>query len=173
MNERIKTLRKSLKMNQTDFGNKVGIKQTTVAGYENGIRTPTDAIILSICREFDINEEWLRTGKGEMKRITTEDDEFQKYIALLLRDKEDFVAQKIKRFIVGYEKLDATDKKVVENLMRQFFEGEKKSDTYSDTPVASTSVQEAEEAYIKSRLKNVRKEDLSVSNTTAENAVND
>lgn len=124
MNERIKQLRKSLKMNQTDFGNKVGIKQTTVAGYENGIRTPTDAVILSICREFDINEEWLRTGKGEMKLIASEEEEFAKYIALLLKDKEDFIAQKIKRFIVGYEKLDTRDKKIIENLMRQVFEDE-------------------------------------------------
>ena len=159
-------------MTQVEFGEKIGVKGNTITNYENGIRTPTDAVILSICREFDINEEWLRTGKGEMKRITTEDDEFQKYIALLLRDKEDFVAQKIKRFIVGYEKLDATDKKVVENLMRQIFEGEKKNDTYSDMPAASTSVQDAEAAYIKSRSKNVQKEDLSVSNTIAGNAIN-
>lgn len=126
MNERIKLLRKSLNMNQTDFGNKVGIKQTTVAGYENGIRTPTDAVILSICREFDVSEEWLRTGNGEMKLISSTDDEVMKYVGLLLKDKENYVAQKIKRFIVGYEKLDANDKKVVENLMRQIFEGEKK-----------------------------------------------
>ena len=126
MNERIKLLRKSLNMNQTDFGNKVGIKQTTVAGYENGIRTPTDAVILAICREFDISEEWLRTGQGEMKLIASEDEEVMKYAGMLLKDKEDFVAQKIKRFIVGYEKLDVNDKKVVENLMRQIFESEKK-----------------------------------------------
>lgn len=126
MDERIKQLRKSLGMNQTDFGNKVGIKQTTVAGYENGIRTPTDAVILSICREFDISEEWLRTGKGEMKLISSPDEEIMKYVGLLLKDREDFVAQKIKRFIVGYEKLDADDKKVIEKLMRQIFEDEKK-----------------------------------------------
>lgn len=113
-------------MNQTDFGAKIGVKQGSVAGYESGARTPIDAVITSICREFDINEEWLRTGKGEMKLISSEDDEFTKYISILLRDKEDFVAQKIKRFIVGYEKLDAEDKKVIEKLMRQIFEDEKK-----------------------------------------------
>lgn len=126
INERIKQIRKSLNMNQTDFGAKIGVKQGSVAGYESGARTPIDAVITSICREFDINEEWLRTGKGEMKLISSEDDEFTKYISILLRDKEDFVAQKIKRFIVGYEKLDAEDKKVIEKLMRQIFEDEKK-----------------------------------------------
>lgn len=124
MNERIKQLRKLLNMSQTDFGARIGVKQGTITGYERGFRTPTDAVILSICREFDINEEWLRTGNGEMKLISSEDDEVMKYIGLLLKDKEDFVAQKIKRFIVGYEKLDANDKTVVENLMRQIFVSE-------------------------------------------------
>lgn len=124
INERIKQIRKAFNMNQTDFGARIGVKQGSVAGYESGARTPVDAVILSICREFDINEEWLRTGQGEMKLIASEDEEVMKYAGILLKDKEDFVAQKIKRFIVGYEKLDANDKKVVENLMRQIFENE-------------------------------------------------
>ncbi len=126
INERIKQIRKAYNMNQTDFGARIGVKQGSVAGYESGARTPVDAVILSICREFDISEEWLRTGQGEMKLIASENEEVMKYAGMLLKDKEDFVAQKIKRFIVGYEKLDANDKKVVENLMRQIFESEKK-----------------------------------------------
>ncbi len=113
-------------MNQTDFGARIGVKQGTITGYETGIRTPTDAVILSICREFNINENWLRTGEGEMNLVLSEDDELMKYVGLLLKDKENFVAQKIKRFIIGYEKLDAEDKKIIENLMHQIFEDEKK-----------------------------------------------
>lgn len=64
LNERIKQLRKDLKLTQTEFGNRLGIKQTTVAGYETGGRVPIDAVISLICREFNVNEEWLRTGKG-------------------------------------------------------------------------------------------------------------
>lgn len=66
MNERIKELRKALQLNQTEFGSRIGVKQTTVAGYENGTRVPLDAVISSICREFDVNEDWLRNGEGEM-----------------------------------------------------------------------------------------------------------
>lgn len=66
MNERIKELRKTLGLNQTDFGARIGIKQGTVAGYEGGTRVPLDAVISSICREFNVNEEWLRYGTGEM-----------------------------------------------------------------------------------------------------------
>lgn len=64
LNERIKQLRKDLKLTQTEFGNRLGIKQTTVAGYETGGRVPIDAVISLICREFNVNEEWLRTGAG-------------------------------------------------------------------------------------------------------------
>lgn len=66
MNERIKELRKALKLNQTEFGARLGIKQTTVAGYETGAKNPMDSVIVSICREYNVNETWLRTGEGKM-----------------------------------------------------------------------------------------------------------
>ena len=53
-------------LTQAEFGEKIGVKGNTVTGYETGIRSPSDAIIVSICREFGVNEEWLRTGNGEM-----------------------------------------------------------------------------------------------------------
>lgn len=66
MNERIRQLRKELKLSQTEFGKRLGIKQTTVAGYETGGRTPIDAVVSLICREFNVNEKWLRYGTGDM-----------------------------------------------------------------------------------------------------------
>ena len=66
MKDRIKALRKELHLNQTAFGEKIGIKQGTVAGYENGSRQPMDAVISAICREWNVSEEWLREGTGEM-----------------------------------------------------------------------------------------------------------
>lgn len=66
MGERIRELRKALGMNQTEFGSRIGLKQTSIAGYESGARTPLDAVITSICREFNVNETWLRTGEGDM-----------------------------------------------------------------------------------------------------------
>lgn len=74
MNDRIKEIRKVLKINQTAFGDRLGVKQTTVANYENGSRQPIDAVISSICREFHVNETWLRTGEGEMFLPEVEDD---------------------------------------------------------------------------------------------------
>lgn len=66
MDERIKALRKHLGLNQTEFGVRIGVKQTTIAGYERGVSTPMDPVISVICREFHVNEAWLRTGEGEM-----------------------------------------------------------------------------------------------------------
>lgn len=66
LNNRIKAIRKQNKMTQVEFGEKIGVKGNTITNYENGLRSPSNAIITSICREFNINEKWLRTGQGEM-----------------------------------------------------------------------------------------------------------
>lgn len=66
MKDRIKKLRKALDLTQREFGERIGVKGTTIANYELGRNEPGDAIIFSICREFNVNEEWLRTGSGEM-----------------------------------------------------------------------------------------------------------
>lgn len=64
MESRIKYVRKKIAGNltQSEFGERIGVKGNTVTGYETGIRVPTNAIITSICREFNIREEWLRYG---------------------------------------------------------------------------------------------------------------
>ena len=67
MNERLKKLRKTLDLTQQEFANRLGIKRNTVAQYEIGRNEPIDAVILSICREFDVSEEWLRTGEGPLR----------------------------------------------------------------------------------------------------------
>lgn len=66
MNQRIKELRKSLKLTQSNFARKIGIGATAISKLEKGENTPSDQTILSICREFNVNEQWLRTGEGEM-----------------------------------------------------------------------------------------------------------
>ena len=63
--ERIKELRKALGLTQTKFGDRIGLKQNSVALIETG-RPTSDQTIFAICREFRVNEEWLRTGAGEM-----------------------------------------------------------------------------------------------------------
>ncbi len=64
--ERIKLLRKDLKLTQEEFGAKIGVKGNTVTGYERGSRTPSDSVINYICLIFNVNQTWLRTGDGDM-----------------------------------------------------------------------------------------------------------
>lgn len=66
MNERIKKLRKYLDLTQKEFGERIGIKGNTIANYELGRNEPIDAVVSLICREFNVSEEWLRNGTGEM-----------------------------------------------------------------------------------------------------------
>ena len=66
MNERIRKLRKLLNLTQQEFADRIGTKRNTIANYETGRNTPIDAIIVSICREYNVNETWLKTGEGEM-----------------------------------------------------------------------------------------------------------
>lgn len=74
MNERLKKLRKILGLTQQEFANKIGMKQNTIAQYEMGRTIPSNAIIFSICREFNVNETWLKTGEGNMFNNSTSSD---------------------------------------------------------------------------------------------------
>lgn len=71
MNERIKQIRAAEGMSQQKFADQLKIARGNIAAYEVGKNAPSDAVIALICKEFSINEEWLRTGQGEMKREKT------------------------------------------------------------------------------------------------------
>lgn len=64
--DRIKKLRRDLNMTQTEFANRIGSMQNTITRYETNNRNPSASVITLICKEFDVREEWLRTGEGEM-----------------------------------------------------------------------------------------------------------
>jgi len=64
--DRLKRLRKELDLTQEAFASRIGSVQNTITGYESGRRNPSAPVISLICREFDVNEEWLRSGTGEM-----------------------------------------------------------------------------------------------------------
>lgn len=66
MKERIKKIRRELNLTQQEFAERIGIKRNTIANYETGRNDPVDSVISLICREFNVREEWLRTGEGEM-----------------------------------------------------------------------------------------------------------
>lgn len=111
MQSRLKQIRKAIGLNQTEFGERIGVKQATVAAYECGARNPLDTVIKSICREFDVNENWLRTGEGEMFRKLTRDERIADFVADVLRDESDSFR---KRFISMLSSLNEDQWKMLE-----------------------------------------------------------
>lgn len=66
MNQRIRTLRKTLQLSQKSFGEKIGLKQNAISYMEKPNATITEQNIKSICSLFNVNEDWLRNGNGKM-----------------------------------------------------------------------------------------------------------
>lgn len=64
--ERIRSIRKETGLNQTDFGEKVGLRQSSLGQIESGVRNATDRTIILICEKYGVREDWLRNGTGEM-----------------------------------------------------------------------------------------------------------
>lgn len=89
MNDRIKAVRDDAKLSQADFGKVLGMSQNHIYMMESGKRSVSERTIKDVCREFHVNEEWLRTGKGEMHAALTKELEIAQITASLLRMNED------------------------------------------------------------------------------------
>ena len=114
MNERIKAVRKSAGLKQSEFAERLGIKPNTVTSYETGLRVPSDAIVTSICREFRVRETWLRTGEGEMFLPVDADEELTEIMAEIRMSDDEL----IRAIIKGYWRLDEKGKAAVKSLVK-------------------------------------------------------
>lgn len=114
MKERIKELRKTLGLTLESFGDKVGVGKSTISRIENGTNGLTEQMILSICREFNVNEEWLRYGTGEMFKDMTLDEEIISFIGDIQWDASNTFK---KRFISAVAKLNDEEWKVLEKII--------------------------------------------------------
>lgn len=114
MNERLKKLRKELDMTQQEFADKLGTARNNIAGYETGKRNPSNAVISLICREFNVNEKWLRTGEGEMFIELSRSDEIAQFVGQLMTEKDDSFK---KRLVSGLAALDDNGWKVLESFL--------------------------------------------------------
>ena len=181
--ERIKKLRKTLDLTQQKFGERLGIKGNTVAQYELGRSNPVDSVFSLICREFNVNEEWLRNGKGEMFKPNPSDvlDQLAYKYKLFNFDYvmiEKFLAMPpdLRRAI--YDHFHDVDAALAEmdpyapaytgngppQSMDKIIEngaGQKKEDA-----AAETSVEQAEREYIKKISNSAGKKESTASNTT-------
>lgn len=120
MNKRIRQIRKSKGLTQTEFGTKIGVKGNTITNYESGLRNPSDAIIKAICREFHINENWLRTGEGgdENMFLKPQKNDLISKAAILLGEKDPV----FEAFVETYSKLTPSNRKVFLDFGMSFLE---------------------------------------------------
>lgn len=113
MKDRLKVLRKELGLTQEKFADRLGVKRNTIATYEIGRNEPIDAIISLICREFNVNEEWLRTGNGEMFIEVDKENQLIIWAANILKDESDTFRR---RFVKMLMELDESDWETLEKI---------------------------------------------------------
>lgn len=183
MHERLKKLRKILDLTQQEFAERIGSKRNTVAKYETAANTPSAAVVSLICREFNVREEWLRNGEGEIFRTKPSDilDQLAYKYKLFNFDYvmiEKFLAMPpdLRRAI--YDHFHDVDAALAEmdpyapaytgngppQSMDKIIEngaGQKKEDA-----AAETSVEQAEREYIKKISNSAGKKESTASNTT-------
>lgn len=118
MNNRIKQLRKVLGLTQEKFANRLSMKRNTIANYEIGRNEPIDAVISLMCREFNVNEEWLRTGEGDMFVQLPEEDEYFKAATMISKEND----KEAMNAVIQYWKLDSASKKAIWNFIHKLTE---------------------------------------------------
>ncbi len=113
---RIKILRSKefLNLTQANFAEKIGLKATAVGLYESGDRNVREKILTDICREFNVNEMWLRTGEGEMFTENIDDAIEQLVVKYALSHLE-------KTFISEYVKLNCEHREAIQNYIKNVF----------------------------------------------------
>lgn len=101
MNERIKDLRKTLGLTMEKFGERLGVKKNTISQWENGINNLPEQSFKSICREFNVNPEWLKDGIGEMFIAQTRNQEIVEFANRIMSDEDESFR---KRFVTALSK---------------------------------------------------------------------
>ena len=121
INERIKEIRRSSGLSQTDFAERLGTTRGVITNLEGEKTSPNEPFIKLICREFNVNEDWLRTGDGEMKQKLTRNQEIAEFMASIMRDPDDAPR---KRFISIVSKLDVEEWQLLEDIAKKWAEDE-------------------------------------------------
>ena len=122
MHERLKEIRKARGLTQKEFAARIGIKQNTIAQYEIGRNEPIDAVVSLICREYGVNEVWLRTGVGEMFRPRTREDDIAAFFGQVLGGRcTDFQ----RRMVSVLSRLSAAEWELLERKIKELAEDEK------------------------------------------------
>ena len=114
--ERVKELRKQVNLTQQAFADRLNLKRNTVGSYEVNVVEPSDRTISDICREFNVNETWLRTGEGEMFNQITQSEKLAAFLADITANEEDSFKR---QFVEVLAELEPEDWKFLERMARK------------------------------------------------------
>lgn len=153
INERLKDLRVNmLKINQENFGDRIGVSKSSVSQIEKGYNQPMAQTVKSICREFNVNEQWLREGTGDVFSVLDPEEELQELAAKIMTDTPESFRR---RFISVLARLN-------DGQWRVLAEGCQED--------LADPAKDAEAEYIKKISKIVQKADATASSSTEEDA---
>lgn len=93
MNERIKQVRKLKNLSQSAFGEPFGASRDMINNVENGRAAVSDMMIAAICRTYNVDEVWLRTGTGDPFPVKSRKDALDEYIGQLSEGKRSDIEQ--------------------------------------------------------------------------------
>lgn len=120
MNERIKQIRTESGLNQTDFAKRISVSRSAVCKMESGENSPSEQTIKLICREFSVNENWLRTGNETMFLESKKNDMISKMLGDVIKaDESDFK----RRLVSALSKLDDAGWESLEKLIDDISDG--------------------------------------------------
>ena len=131
INERIKILRKSEKLNKDGkmtaerFAQILGMARSAISSVETGINNVSNQLFTAICREFDVNPEWLRDGVGPMFKEPAENELIESFIRRILTDEPEGVKV---RFIAAVAKFDDRDWETVMKVADALVDAQNKED---------------------------------------------
>lgn len=116
MKDRIRLIRKESGLTQEEFAQKIDLTKNYISLVENGGRTLAGRTVSDICRIFSINEEWLKTGNGEMK--SPDEDEEAAYVSDLLEDTDNDLHDLIKAIMKTYCESSESDKMILKSFAK-------------------------------------------------------
>ncbi len=143
INARVKAIRKAKRLNQTEFGKAIGLKQMGVSNMEQEGGTVTDKNILLICQKFHVSRDWLETGEGEMflegepgifrefakeYQLTIPEQQVAKYLLKLSHEERDQILRHLGRIAAALQEGRKMEREAHQKQLE-----EKETQNYADT----------------------------------------
>lgn len=124
MNQRIKEVRLHLGLNQSEFGERLAVTGAAISRIEAGNREASNQVVLAICREFNVREQWLRTGDGEMFQPKTRKQEIADFMGKVLNSESDDLRS---RLVEALAQLDESDWAMLAKIAKKMLREEQKN----------------------------------------------